>query len=82
MAASRLTPSGKEKRGMPAPDGSAQRAAAERARHAGNYLLLLVRRYVLSSELRLHVGNNLGVKRITASRAGGPSGQVLSGDGL
>jgi hypothetical protein len=37
---------------------------------------------VLSSELRLHVGNNLGVKRICASRAGGASGQVLGGDGL
>ena len=63
-------------------DLSAQRAAAKRASHAGNYLLLLVRRHVLSSELRLHVGNNLGVKRIAASRAGGASGQVLSSNRL
>jgi hypothetical protein len=61
---------------------SAQRAAAERASHAGNDLLLLIRGHVLSGELRLHVGNKLGVKRICASRAGGASGQVLSGDGL
>ena len=47
-------------------DLSAQRAAAKRARHAGNHLLLLIRGHVLSGELRLHVGNDLGVKRICA----------------
>ena len=65
-----------------AGDLSAQRAAAERAGHAGNHLLLLIRGHVLSGELRLQVGNNPSVKRICASRAGGASGQVLGGDGL
>jgi hypothetical protein len=44
--------------------------------------LLLIRRYVLSRELRSHVGDELGVKRIAASQAGRASGQVLSGDRL
>jgi len=61
---------------------SAQRAPAERARHAGNDLLLLVRRNVLSGKLRLHVGDDLRVKSVAASRAGGPGCQILSGDGL
>ena len=33
-----------------------------------NYPLLLVRRHVLSGELRLHIGNNLGVKGIMPPR--------------
>ena len=48
-----------------------------------NYPLLLVRGHVLSGELLLHIGNDLGVKGIgTAARTGGPGSQVLRGDRL
>jgi hypothetical protein len=60
---------------------SAQRATAKRASHAGQNPLLLVRR-LLSGEQRLHIGNNLRVKSVAAPRAGGASGQVLSGNRL
>ena len=69
--------------GLAQADLSAQPATAERASHASQNPLLLVRRHVLSGELLLHIGNDLGVKGIgTAARTGGPGSQVLPGERL